>query len=440
MLTDPEPDPARTPTTDAATDAVPHGALDARSEGAMHPLQVRTLGTLVGSQVLGGVGLSSGIAVGSLLAEQVGGESVAGLGGTFQVLGSALIAVPMAAVMARRGRRPGLLLGYTLAGFGAAGLVLAGVVGSFPLLLAASILLGGGTTANSQARYAAADLATERHRARDLSLVVWATTVGSVLGPNLVGPAAPVARALGLPPLTGPFLFSLVGFVLAGLLLLVLLRPDPLLVARSMAVDSADPAVRHGSVLTGLRLVVSRPAALLGVVTMTAGHTVMVAIMVMTPLHMRHGHAGLEVIGLVISLHIVGMYAFSPLVGIVVDRLGARTIAIAGASLQLVAGLLAATAPMGESMVITVALFLLGLGWSGTLVSGSALLVQALAPAERAGAQGAADLCMGLAGASGAALAGVVVGGPGYGVLGLLAAGLALVVPLTALLTARPER
>ncbi len=406
----------------------------------MHPLQRRTVGTLVGSQVLGGVGLSTGIAVGSLLAEQVGGESVAGLGGTFQVLGSALIAVPMAAVMARRGRRPGLLLGYVLAGTGAAGLVLAGAVRSFALLLLASALLGGGTTANSQARYAAADLATERHRGRDLSLVVWATTVGSVLGPNLVGPAEPVARALGLPELTGPFLFSLVGFLLAGLLLMVLLRPDPLVVARSLAVETGDPEARHGSVLTGLRLVAARPAALLGVVTMTAGHTVMVAVMVMTPLHMHHGGAALEVIGLVISLHIVGMYAFSPLVGLAVDRVGARRIAIAGAGVQLVAGLLAAAAPEGESAVITAALFLLGLGWSGTLVSGSALLVQALAPAERAGAQGAADLCMGLAAAAGAALAGVVVGGPGYGVLGVLAAALALVVPLTALLTARSLR
>lgn len=427
-------DPARRPATEPAVRPAPAPAV-------VRALQIRTVGTLVGSQVLGGVGLSAGIAVGSLLAEQVGGASVAGLGGTFQVLGSALIAVPMAAVMGRRGRRPGLLLGYVLAGLGAAGLVVAGLVASFPLLLAASVLLGGGTTASSQARYVAADLASERHRGRDLSLVVWATTVGSVLGPNLIGPAAPVARALGLPALTGTFLFSLVGFALAGLLLVALLRPDPLVVARSLAVERDDPTIRHGSVLSGLRLIAARPVALLGVVTMTVGHTVMVAVMVMTPLHMRHGGAALEIIGLVISLHIVGMYAFSPLVGLAVDRFGARTIAVGGAGVQLVAGLLAAAAPMGESTVITVALFLLGLGWSGTLISGSALLVRALAAAERAGAQGAADLCMGVAAAGGAALAGVVVGGPGYGVLGTLAAALALVVPVTALLTSRgPER
>ncbi len=167
-------------------------------------LQRRTVTTLVGSQVLGGVGLSAGIAVGALLAEEVSGSArFAGLGGTFQVLGSALVAIPMARVMAARGRRPGLVLGYALAAAGAVGLITAGIIGSFPLLLVSSLAFGGATTANSQSRYAAADLAPPDRRARDLSIVVWATTLGSVLGPNLVGPSAPVADALGLPRLTG---------------------------------------------------------------------------------------------------------------------------------------------------------------------------------------------------------------------------------------------
>ncbi|MGL5852381.1 MAG: MFS transporter, partial [Phycicoccus sp.] len=165
--------------------------------------QRRVVGTLVVSQMLGGIGLSSGVAVGALLAEEVSGSATwAGLGSTFQVLGSALIAIPMARVMAARGRRPGLVLGYALAGVGAIGLILSGVVGSFALLLLASVLFGGATASNSQSRFAAADLAHPAHRGRDLGLVVWATTVGSVLGPNLVGPAEPVADALGLPRLT----------------------------------------------------------------------------------------------------------------------------------------------------------------------------------------------------------------------------------------------
>ncbi len=201
-------------------------------------LQRRTVTTLVGSQVLGGVGLSAGIAVGALLAEEVSGSArFAGLGGTFQVLGSALVAIPMARVMAARGRRPGLVLGYALAAAGAVGLITAGIIGSFPLLLVSSLAFGGATTANSQSRYAAADLAPPDRRARDLSIVVWATTLGSVLGPNLVGPSAPVADALGLPRLTGPFVFSLVGLLLAIVVVLVRLRPDPLLLSRRLALD-----------------------------------------------------------------------------------------------------------------------------------------------------------------------------------------------------------
>lgn len=408
---------------------------DLRAPGRVAALQRRTVGTLVGSQMLGGIGLSSGIAVGSLLAEEVSGSATfAGLGGTFQVLGGALIAVPMAAVMARRGRRPGLLLGYALASVGAIGIVLAGILGSFTLLLLASVLFGGGTAANSQARYAAADLAAPQHRGRDLSLVVWATTVGSVLGPNLVGPAAPVARALGLPVLTGPFLFSLTGFVLGSVLLAVLLRPDPLLTARSMRPVEAVP---RGSVVYGLRVVRQHPAAVLGLTTMAVGHVVMVSVMVMTPLHMHHGGATLEMIGLVISVHVLGMFAFSPLTGLAVDRWGGRAVAVAGAAIQLVSGLLAAASAPGASGILTTALFLLGLGWSATLVSGSALLVEAVSVSERAATQGAADLCMGLAAAAGGALAGVVVQGVGYEVLGLAAAVMAIWIPVTAALTAR---
>ncbi len=194
------------------------------------------MSTLVGSQVLGGVGLSAGIAVGALLAEQVSGSARwAGLGGTFQVLGAALIAVPMVRLMAARGRRPGLVLGYVLALAGALGLVVSGIIGSFALLLVASLLFGGATASNNQARYAATDLALPAHRGRDLSIVVWSTTIGSVVGPNLIGPSAPVATALGLPRLTGPYAFSLVGFVLAIGVVAVRLRPDPLLEARRLA-------------------------------------------------------------------------------------------------------------------------------------------------------------------------------------------------------------
>lgn len=407
---------------------------------ADHALQRRTVSTLVGSQMLGGVGVSSGIAVGSLLAEDIlGSPDLAGLGGTFQVLGGALIAVPMARIMAHRGRRPGLNFGYVLGIAGALALTGAGVVRSFPLLLLGSVLFGGATAANSQARYAAADLAEERHRGRDLSVVVWATTIGAVLGPNLVGVAGRLAKTLGIPPLAGPFLFSLVGFVLAAALLALRLRPDPLLHARARAEAAAvEPLAHHGSVWRGFRVAAGIPAALLGILTVGLGHAVMVSVMVMTPLQMHHGGAELRVIGFVISVHVLGMYAFSPLVGFAVDRFGARPMALVGSGVLIGATLLASRAPTGWSWGLTAALFLLGVGWSFTLVSGSTLIAGSVPVDERAGVQGASDLAMGLAAGGGGALAGVVVGQLGYDVLGLCAAVVAATIAVVALVVRRP--
>ncbi|KGN42034.1 MFS transporter [Knoellia aerolata] len=398
-------------------------------------VQRRTVATLSMSQVLGGISLASGVAVGALLAEEISGSpTYAGLGSTFQVLGSALIAVPMARLSAARGRRHGLVLGYGLAFVGALGLITSGVVGSFALLLVASLLFGGSTASNNQARYAAADLAAPAHRGRDISLVVWATTIGSVVGPNLVGPSEPVSRLLGLPRLTGPFVFSLVGLLLAITVLLVRLRPDPLVEARRRAV-AADPGASgrtHGRVGRGLRVVAGHPRALLGLMTLALGHMVMVSVMVMTPLHMRHGQADLTVIGFVISVHILGMFAFSPLTGLAVDRLGGRAVAIVGSAVLAAATLLASSAPEGHSTGLLVALFLLGLGWSCTLVSGSTMLTAALPAAERPGAQGASDLVMGLTAGLGGALAGVVVDVASFQALAFAALVVALAIGVLA--------
>ena len=404
--------------------------------------QQRVVRTLVSSQILGGIGLSAGIAVGSLLAEQVSGSAkYAGLGGTFQVLGAALVAVPMARLMAARGRRPGLALGYGVAAVGAVGLITAGVIGSFTLLLLASLVFGGATAANSQSRFVAADLALPDRRARDLSIVVWATTVGSVLGPNLVGPSAPVARALGLPPLVGPFVFSLVALLLALTVVLVRLRPDPLVEARRRRLDDGDPdEATHGSVLRGLRVAAASPVARLGLLTLALGHATMVSVMVMTPLHMRHGGAAFTVIGLVISVHVLGMYAFSPITGMAVDRFGGRAVATAGSAVLVAATLLASVSPMGESWSLLAGLFLLGLGWSCTLVSGSTLLTGAVSVAERPGVQGASDVLMGLAAGGGGALAGVVVDQLGFRALSLGAMAVAVAIGVAALLTRSARR
>ena len=445
---------------DAGVAAAPPARFD------RHALQRRFLGGLAGAQVLSGLGMASGLAVGALLARDLSGsESLAGVGTTVQVLGSALIAVPVARLMASRGRRAGLHLGLALGFVGAALVVTAAVARSFPLLLVGMLLFGGGTTSNSQARYAAADLALPEHRGRDLSLVVWATTIGSVLGPNLVGPGKAFADAVGLPSLAGSFVFSLVGFALAFGVLALVLRPDPLLAARALAraeaaartggpdasavmgelpgestreaEEASDEATgqplhedHDGSMSRGVRVLRARPRALLGVVTMALGHLVMVSVMVMTPLHMEHGHAELEVIGFVISMHILGMFALSPVVGWAVDRTSARFVALVGGVVLVMAGLLASRSAEGWSGLLLVALFLLGVGWSCTLIAGSSMLTGAVTAQERPATQGLSDLVMGLAGASGGAVAGVVVSGLGYSTLAVGAAVAAALVIL----------
>lgn len=394
-------------------------------------VQRRTVRTLVGGQMLGGVGVSSGIAVGSILAEEIlGSPDLAGLANTAQVLGAAVLAVPMARLMAGRGRRAGLVAGYLVGAVGALLAVLAGLSSSFVLLLCATALFGAATASNNQARYAATDLAEPARRGRALSVVVWATTVGAVIGPNLIGLAGSLADRLALPELVGPFLFSLVGFGLAAVLLFVLLRPDPLILARKVAADAGGDSRTHGSVRRGLGVIFGNPGALLGVSAVTIGHTVMVAVMVMTPLHMHHGGADLQLVGFVISIHVLGMYALSPLTGVLVDRLGAVPVILVGVVLFLGASLLAGRAPEGWSLPLLAGLFLLGLGWSCTMVAGSTLLSGQVPMAERPGVQGAGDLLMGLAAAAGGALAGVVVGGPGYGWLCVMAAALAVILAM----------
>jgi MFS family permease len=339
-----------------------------------------------------------------------------------QVLGAAVASFLLAHLMGRRGRRVGLATGYLLGAGGAALCVVAGVVGSFALLLVGATLLGATTAANSQSRYAATDLARPQQRARALSVVVWATTIGAVAGPNLTGPAGRVGTALGVPALTGPFLVGVVGMVAAAAVIAVWLRPDPLLVAREAALARGAvtrPGTSWSRVVEVLR---SRTGVVAGVAGLALAHAVMVSVMVMTPLHMHHGGASLEIIGVVISVHVLGMFALSPLVGWAADRYGRPAVLSAGAVVLLVSLLLSGTAPEGASYRITGGLFLLGLGWSFCTVSASTLLSEAAPLDARTDVQGAADLVMGVAAATAGALAGVVVGTLGYGWLAAFAA------------------
>lgn len=392
-------------------------------------VQSRTVLTLMGSQTLGGIGVASGIAVAAIVAAEVSGsDALSGLANTTQVLGGALITIPIATLMATHGRRRGLVTAYLIGSVGAVLAITATTIGSFWLLLLGTTLFGASTTANSQARYAATDLAAPERRGRQLSWVVWATTIGSVLGPNMVGPGKWVAGQLGVHPLSGAWVFSLAGFLVAAVLLQVALRPDPLLLSREIARRAAPAqeqampvAARRGHVDQGLRLILATPAALWGTVALTVGHVVMVAVMVMTPLHMKHGAAEIEVIGLVISLHILGMYGLSPVAGQLTDRIGAPRVVLIGVGILVLAVTLAGLSGDGFSGGLTAGLILLGLGWSCTMVAGSGTIAGSVPVAERAAVQGAADLVMGLSAAAGGALAGVVMALWGYDVLCALA-------------------
>ena len=403
-------------------------------------VQRRTLSVLSAGVALGGLGVTVGLTVGGLLARDVAGsDAAAGLGLTASVLGAAVIAVPLARVSDRAGRRAGLALGYGIALVGALLVVAAAALSSLPVLLAGLFLFGAATTSGLQARYAAADLAEPERRGRALSLVVWATTVGSVLGPNLVGPGDALGRALGLPALGGAFLLPIVVFAVVALGALALLRPDPLLLARRLAaVDGPAPLGPRLGTREALAAVWATPGGRLGLSAVVVSHAVMVGLMVMTPVHMGAGHlddggAGaavttLRVIGLVISVHVAGMYLFSPVVGWLADRAGRSTTVALGGGLLLLAALVAGTAPSGAAVQLGIGLFLLGLGWSCGLVAGSTMVTEAVSADVRPTAQGATDLLMGL----GAAVAGAV-GGPllalgGFGLVAVVAA--ALVVPL----------
>ncbi|PWN02864.1 MFS transporter [Nocardioides silvaticus] len=390
-------------------------------------VQRRTVRVLVLTQAVGALGITIGIATASLLARDLSGsEAMSGLAQTAQVLGAAVISFLLAAVMARRGRRVGLVTGYLLGAAGGGLAVLSGVVESMALLLLGAVLLGAGTSANSAARFAATDLADDSNRGRSLSLVVWATTIGAVLGPNLTGPAGAFADAVDIPELTGPFALGAFGMLAAALVAFLMLRPDPLLLAREHAqrVDVGHVAA-GSSASRAWQAVRERPVLGFAIAGLALAHATMISVMVMTPLHMEHGGAELDVIGLVISVHVLGMFAFSPLVGMLADRLGRAVVLGSGGFVLVVALLLCASSPQGMSWQVTAGLFLLGVGWSLAMVSASTMVAEHAPLEVRTDVQGSSDLVMGLTAAAAGAVAGLVVDLAGYPMLALVTLALA---------------
>ncbi|GHH64490.1 MFS transporter [Streptosporangium violaceochromogenes] len=393
-------------------------------------LQRRTLAVLSTAQITGGIGTAVGLSLSSLVvAELSGSVAISGLAGTATVLGAALLALPTARASAKGGRRSGLSLAYGCAVLGSLISVAAITVRSWPLLLAGLVLFGGASAGNLASRYSATDLSPPGHAARHLSWVVWAATIGSVAGPNLAEPAERLGRLIGLAPGTGPFALALVTFVIGLAVVTSGLRPDPLLLARSIASPAAAPApAGRGTLRTAWETLRATPAAARALVAIAVSHTAMVSIMSMTPVHLNHDGAGYSVIGIVISLHIAGMYVLSPLVGWLADRIGRLRVLVLGMGLLLASAALSGTAgPHGVAQV-TAGLTLLGVGWSCGLIAGSAMLTEAVPLERRPAVQGLSDLLMNVCGATGTVIAGVIVGSLSYGVLG---AAVAVMVTVT---------
>lgn len=388
-------------------------------ETTADPVQRRIVSVLSAVQVIGGIGNGAGLAVGALLVKDVSGSSGwSGMAVVMLTLGAAAFTIPMANIAAWRGRRPALTLGWLSGASGAVLTVLGAEADSLAIVLLGLVLFGASTAANLQSRFAAVDRAHPSQIGRALSLVVWSTTVGAVIGPNLTDPGAAAAESIGIPDLAGPMLFSAAAFALSGVMTFVFLRPDPLI----HTVD-AEPAAR------GVRAALPhiRGRTLTAILAIAASHAVMVSVMALTPVHMQDHGSALRVIGLTISLHIAGMFALSPLMGWLSDRWGSGRTILLGQSILLLATFVAGTSGHSEGQIM-VGLTLLGIGWSASVIAGAAMLSASLKTTVRPVVQGFSDLSMNLAGAFGGLLAGVVVATSGYGTLNAAAAVLTLPV------------
>lgn len=399
-------------------------------------LQKRTLTVVVVSQVLGGAGLAAGITVGALLAQDVlGSEGLTGLPTALFTLGSALAAFLVGWITQRRGRRVGLGIGFGAGGLGAGGVVVAAVADDVALLFASLFVYGAGTATNLQARYAGTDLAPPERRGAAVSIAMVSTTLGAVAGPNLVEPLGRVATSLGVPALAGPFLLAAVAYLAAGAVLFALLRPDPYLMARAISV-----AARADRPEAEVLRAAPRPAvgAYVGATVMVLTQVAMVAIMTMTPVHMRAYDHQLGAVGLVIGLHVGAMFLPSLVTGVLVDKVGRTQMACAGGVTLLAAGAVAAIAPGDSLGLLILALILLGLGWNFGLIAGTALVVDATVPENRPRTQGTIDVLIALAGAGGGAMSGIVMSTTSYQFLSL-AGGLMALLLIPVLIRARRD-
>lgn len=384
--------------------------------------RTRAMWAYFSSLALAATGYIALVTVTPLVAEDLlGSPRWSGLPSSVAVIGTAFGTSLLARLMARRGRRFGLVSGYLVASVSAIGVLSGLVLQNFALLAAAMFCLGAGYGASRLTRYAAADLYPRRQRASAISWILWAGTIGSVLGPNLLEPTKRYVESLDLPAAAGGYSIACVTMLAAALLLRWMVPSE--LESVSIPEPSADDEPTHDSGAW------RRPLRA-AVVVMVISQTTMLLVMTMTPIELRSRGFGFGFIGLVMSAHTLGMYALAPVTGYLADRWGRIPVAVSGCILLSTAGLLAATAAGGRIQLVA-ALFFLGLGWNFGFVSGSALLTDRVPAGLRIRIQGTADSIVW----SSAALATVgsgllvgVVGYPGLGAIALVMSWIPLVV------------
>jgi MFS family permease len=399
-------------------------------------VRAKLMTTLFVAQVCGSTGHSISLAVGSIMAASITGTNTwSGVPIAVGALGTALASWPLARLMDRAGRRPGLALGYGLAVAGAVLGLLGVAVRSFPLMLAGMALFGIASTSNLLARYAAADVSRPEQRGRAMGIIVGGSALGSIIGPNLMAPALSLGARLGIPDTASPFLVSVAGYGVAAVLTFLFLRPDPLALARRDAAE-AD-AGRPAGLARSLGAILADARVQIALATLSISQFVMISTTSTSPLYLHDQGHTVGTIGVAVSLHLGGMYVSSPLSGWLSDRFGRMPVIASGALMLIFAVAIAGLAPGQAGATIILGLFLNGIGWNLAFVSGSALLTDALSPAERASVQGLADLLMGLMGAIGSAAGGMILGIWGFAILNAVG-GLLVLGPLGVALLLRP--
>lgn len=375
--------------------------------------------------MLGGAGLAAGATVGALLAEDMLGRSgLAGLPVAVLTAGSALAAYLIGRLTEARGRRPGLAAGFVVGGIGGLGVIAAAVLGNVALLFGSLFVYARGhgeQPADPVHGCRPRRPGAARHRGEHGDGQHHPGGGGRPRSRRSVGP---VGHGLGHPALAGPFLLASVTYLTAGAVLWLLLRPDPSLLGRRLAADTGETEPGAAESTTADAPPRPGPRAWVGAGVMVTAQVVMVAIMTMTPVHMRAHDHDLEAVGFVIGLHIAAMYLPSLVTGRLIDRTGKLVMAAASGLTLLLAGVVAALAP-GESLWwLVLALVLLDLGWNLGVISGTALVVDGTDPSIRPRTQGAVDVLIALSGATAGASSGVVAAAASFPGLALLGAAL----------------